>query len=216
MKRVFLKPLAMAVMAFTFSCSGAKENSDSTALAIDPAEQREVGATETELLANESKEVTYANIFTDVDNTQEYDVLALARTDDDLSFFVELVEKAGLESSLMVAEPVTVFIPTNEAFRQLSEEDYTSLTDPQNKDRLIKIIQTHIIPVEVPSKHFTNSKVIETASGEQIAVDVDGDGTIVKIGGADIVKADVEVSNGIIHVVDAVLDPRALSDVAID
>ena len=214
MKMKFLKLLSLPVLALFFSCSTSNEGSSSTAESTDSTEDTEVGIGETERVANE--EVTYGNIFNDVDNTLQYNVLELARMDDDLSLFVELVEKAGLESTLMVAEPITVFIPTNQALQQIAAEDMQNSNDPQQKDRLVKIIRTHIIPIEVPAKHFTNSKIIETSSGEQIAVDVDEQGSVVKIGGADIIKADVEVSNGIIHVIDDVLETRELSDTAID
>ena len=214
MKMKFLKLLSLPFIALFFSCSTSNEGGSSTAETTDYAEDTEVGAAETELVTNE--QVTYGNLFNDVDNTLQYNVLELARMDDDLSVFVELVEKAGLESTLMVTEPITVFIPTNEALKQIAAEDLQNNSDPQQKERLEKIIRTHIIPIEVPAKHFTNSKIIETSSGEQIAVDVDSQGSAVKIGGADIIKADVEVSNGIIHVIDAVLETRELSDTAID
>ncbi len=166
---------------------------------------------ETEQMSND--EVDYAGMFEDVDNTEQYDVLALARMNPNLSTFVQLVESANLAPSIQAAGPITVFIPTNEAFSNLTAERYAELTDPQNQAELIKVLNRHVMGQEVTTASFTGRQVIDLANGEQIPVTTSATGAgvgatsgDVTIGGAQIVKADVEASNGVIHVVDAIID----------
>src|SRR5690606_12709349 len=102
---------------------------------------------------------------------------------------------------------LTVFIPTNEAFENLTKERYEYLTDPQNRTELVSVIQAHIIPMDISSAQFSDNQRIETADGKYIEISTQAQGTSVNIGGASIVKSDVEAANGTIHVVDAVIEP---------
>lgn len=69
-----------------------------------------------------------------------------------------------------------------------------------------KFIRRHILPTEVPSIQFKDNQIIETASEEEITIGT-GIGDVIYVGGANIVKADIQASNGIIHIVDAVIEP---------
>ncbi|AHM59661.1 beta-Ig-H3/fasciclin [Flammeovirgaceae bacterium 311] len=158
-------------------------------------------------------EVDYADMFEDIDNTEQYDVLALARMNPNLSTFVQLVESANLTPSITAAGPITVFIPTNDAFTNLTAERYAELTDPQNRAELIRVLNMHVMAQEVTTASFTGRQVIDLANGEQIRVETATTGAgaapgaranDITIGGAQIVKPDIEASNGIIHVVDGV------------
>lgn len=153
-----------------------------------------------------------STIFQNVDDTEQYDVLALAKEDPNLSTFVELVELSGLGASVNMADEYTVFIPTNTAFEQLSKEKYEKLTDPSNKTELIEVLKRHILPNKIYSSDLEDSQVISTGnsdSNEEITVSKDGMGSTPFIGGAEVVKADVEASNGIIHIVNAVIQPTS-------
>lgn len=166
-----------------------------------------------ELLSAEP--VNYDEIFDDIDNTEQYDVLELARMDENLSVFVDLIEQAGLEASfehldnMESVEGVTIFMPTNQAFQDMSVERYEFLTDPENSNELRKVMQAHILPSEVPSIAFESNQRITTADGDEIDVTTEAQGTAISIGGAQIMRSDIEASNGIIHIVDAVIDPTA-------
>lgn len=156
---------------------------------------------------NLSNPVSYDEMFSEVENTEQYDVMTLARMDENLSTFVQLVEQAGLEQSFNFAEPITLFAPTNEAFQSLSKERYEYLTDPENRAELISVLQAHVIPSEVSSIAFSDNQRIVDSEGNEIPVDTEMQGTAVFVGGAEIVRSDIEASNGIIHVVNGVIDP---------
>lgn len=155
-----------------------------------------------------SNPVDYDDMFGNVENTEDHDILSLARMDENLSTFVQLVEQTGLVESFNYAEPVTLFAPTNEAFQSLSPERYEYLINPDNRDELIRVLQAHIIPSEVSSAAFSSNQRIVDAEGNEIPVDTEMHGTQVFIGGAEIVRSDIAASNGIIHVVNGVIDPQ--------
>lgn len=158
-----------------------------------------------------SNPVSYQDMFDDVENTEQYDVMTLARMDENLSTFVQLVEQAGLEQSFDFVEPITLFAPTNEAFQSMSKERYEYLRDPENRDELISVLQAHVIPSEVPSIAFSDNQQIVDSEGNEIPVDTEMQGNAVFVGGAEIVRSDIEASNGIIHVVNGVIDPTQTS-----
>ncbi len=224
MKKTFLKPLAMAALAFTVSCAGSSESNNNTTATdqmggtemgtntnttTDPMggtgmSTGDAGQMSTEQVSN--TDVDYGNILNSVDNTEDYDVLALARMDENFSTFVDLLERSGLNVSLQATDQdVTLFIPTNEAFQNLSEERLQYLTDPQNRAELVSVIQAHIIPTEISTIRFSDNQRIETADGKSVPVSTGAAGTNVTIGGANIVKGDIDASNGTVHVVDAVI-----------
>lgn len=165
----------------------------------------------------------FDELFVNVDNTGQYGVLELARMDQRFSTFVQLVEMAGLTQSLEAAGPLTVFLPTNEAFQELDKEEYDRLTDPQNKTELIKVINLHVLNTEIGANQFGTRQVIESADGTQIPVTATAGtgatptapGTI-SIGGADIVRSDVDVSNGVVHVVNRIISPEDVTGPGID
>lgn len=164
------------------------------------------------------EEVQYDKMFNNVEETGEHDVLSLLRMEEDLSTFVQLIEQSGLDVSMESLGPVTILAPTNEAFQELSKEQYEKITDPENKVMLSKIIQAHIIPNKVYMAEFSEDQIIETSEGEEIPVETAGavspavGPASVVIGGASIVKSDVEATNGIIHIVDNVIIPEETRD----
>jgi len=153
-----------------------------------------------------SSQVNPNAIFSDVDDTKQYDVLALAKMDSNLSTFAELAEMSGLAASIDLADDYTVFIPTNDAFTQLTKEKYSELTDSSNKVMLINILKRHFLPNKVYSTDFNDSQVIDTNGDENISVSKTSLGNTIFIGGAQVIKADVDASNGVIHIVDRVVE----------
>ena len=229
MKKNFLKPLAaMAIVAFTLAgCAGTQDANDTTAMEDTTISETETMAgsttteteiettgTETEIETDVdaiSTDMTYTDMFSELESTEQYDIMALARTNPNLSTFVSLAETAGMEAALNNAgTDFTVFIPTNEAFEKLSKEEYDRLTDPANKTELIKVLQAHVLPENVTTSQFQNNQRIQTTDGKTINIAVTGSGaanSLVTIGGANVVKSDVKVSNGTVHIVDAVIMP---------
>lgn len=154
-------------------------------------------------------QVSDSQILAHVEETENYEALELAKMDDNLSTFVELVEMSGLDMSLEFTDSFTVFIPTNEAFGEMDVERYEELTNPQNRAELTEFIKWHFLPNEVSSLRFNSTQVIETSGEEEISVSTDMDGNVIYIGGAQIIKPDIQTADGIIHIVNTVIQPTA-------
>lgn len=161
----------------------------------------------TDNMANTSADanLNYDQMFEDVDDTERYGILELARMNPNLSTFVQLLEQSGLASSLEVAGPVTLFAPTNQAFEALSKDRYDSLTNLQDQALLTELINLHILPSEVSTAQFNNRQFIDR-EGDDIAINTEMDGTVVYVGGAQIVKSDIRAANGIVHVVNGIIE----------
>lgn len=153
----------------------------------------------------EEAPLNYDEMFEELGSTRQFDIVALANSNQNLTTFVDLIEKADITDVLKSKGPFTVFIPTNKAFNNLSKEELEQLLQPENKVRLIKVLQAHILPNKVYASAFKDAQRIKTADNKRINVQVSAD-QIVTIGGARIVKSNVEVSNGVVHIVDDVIE----------
>ncbi|MDT0645288.1 fasciclin domain-containing protein [Zunongwangia sp. F260] len=151
-------------------------------------------------------DMDYDNMFGGVD-TDDYDLMTLVGMDQNLSTFAALAKLANVDMKLDYTGPVTMFIPTNEAFQKMPLEKFNMLTDPSNRAQLGRFIQRHTLPNKVSAVNFNSSQAIETASEEEITVDTEAGGSLITIGGAQVIKSDIEASNGIIHVVNSVVEP---------
>lgn len=143
--------------------------------------------------------------FSSVENTGNHTALELAEMDGRFSNFVEFVELSGLDISLEFAEDFTIFMPTNEAFGELEVEKLANLSDPNNKVELMKFVRNYILPTKVSKYEFGESKVIDTSGDEEITISTEGE--LVYIGGAQIIAADIEAEDAIIHIVDNLIQP---------
>ncbi|MFK7941234.1 MAG: fasciclin domain-containing protein [Roseovarius sp.] len=118
---------------------------------------------------------------------------------------VAAVQAAGLVDTLKGDGPFTVFAPTDEAFAALPEGTVDDLLKPENKDQLAAVLTYHVVPGKVMSGDLTNNMMAETAQGGKVTIMTEGG---VTVDGANVVTADVEASNGVIHVIDAVILPK--------
>lgn len=118
---------------------------------------------------------------------------------------VAAVEAAGLVETLKGDGPFTVFAPTDEAFAALPEGTVADLLKPENKDQLVAILTYHVVPGKVMSTDLTNNMMATTVQGGDLTVMTEGG---VTVNGANVTTADIETSNGVIHVVDAVIIPK--------
>jgi uncharacterized surface protein with fasciclin (FAS1) repeats len=114
---------------------------------------------------------------------------------------------AGLVNTLKGPGPFTVFAPTDDAFAKLPPGTLDDLLKPENKGKLTAILTYHVVPGAVTSRRVTNLKEAKTVNGSMLQVST-RDGKVM-INNADVVKPDIETSNGVIHVIDAVLLPPA-------
>lgn len=125
------------------------------------------------------------------------------------------VEAAGLVPALQGVGPFTVFAPRNEAFDALGADVIQALLDTDNADLLAEILTFHVVPgVAAFSSGLTDGQTVTTLQGEQLTIGVSG--STVTVNGATVVTADVEATNGVIHIIDAVLVPEVdIVDVAV-
>ena len=118
---------------------------------------------------------------------------------------VAAVQAAGLVDTLKSEGPFTVFAPTDEAFAALPEGTVATLLLPENKEQLISILTYHVVPGKVMSGDLSNGMTATTVQGSDVTIMIN-DG--VSINGANVTTADVEASNGVIHVIDSVILPK--------
>jgi uncharacterized surface protein with fasciclin (FAS1) repeats len=104
--------------------------------------------------------------------------------------------------------PYTVFAPTDAAFAKLPKGQLNDLLKPQNKGKLAKILQYHIIPQEISSKFFNGKPGDITTLGIS-KLNMRREGSKTKVNDANVIKADLKAKNGTVHVIDKVLLPGA-------
>ena len=150
-------------------------------------------------------------MYDDIDDTERYKVLDLARRSPNLSTFVKLIEQADLVQDIERLNEVTLFAPTNAAFAQMDRQKLEMLLQPENKAQLMQMLQAHVLPNKVSSLQFNTTQRIQLTEDRYIPVDVTLNGTNVVIGGASIIKNNVEGSNGFIHVVESVIQPDVVA-----
>ena len=119
---------------------------------------------------------------------------------------VAAVQAADLVETLKGEGPFTVFAPTDEAFAKLPEGTVADLLKPENKDQLVAVLTYHVVPGEVMSGDLAG-KVLAPATVQGSTVDIDASGDAVMVDRARVVQADITTSNGVIHVIDAVILP---------
>jgi len=115
---------------------------------------------------------------------------------------------AGLVETMKGDGPFTVFAPTDEAFAKLPKGTVETLLKPENKDKLIAILTYHVVSGKVMAKTAVTLDKATALNKKDIALKVT-DKTLVLNGSAKVVKADIECSNGVIHVIDTVILPPA-------
>ncbi len=134
------------------------------------------------------------------------DIVAVAANVDGLKTLLTAVRTAGLVEMLQGKGPFTLFAPTDEAFAKLPEGTLETLLKPENEEMLAHILTYHVILGRVRAADVKTSKV-KAANGLELRVKVAKDG--VTVDQASVVKTDIGASNGIIHLIDAVLLPAA-------
>ena len=119
--------------------------------------------------------------------------------------FNETLTKSGLNEDLKGNGPFTVFAPLDDAFAAISAKTYYGLLNEANKEKLIKILGRHVFSKKITSSEINGEINLKAINGEEIKIKkVNG---IVYINEAEVVTADIEVSNGVIHFINRVLQP---------
>ena len=134
------------------------------------------------------------------------DIVETAADAGKFNTLVAAVKAAGLVDTLKGKGPFTVFAPTDEAFAKLPKGTVEDLLKPENKAKLVSILTYHVLPSKVMAADVAGKKMgAKTVQGTEIAVDATSG---VKVNGATVVTADIAASNGVIHIIDAVLMPK--------
>jgi uncharacterized surface protein with fasciclin (FAS1) repeats len=130
-------------------------------------------------------------------------IVQVAASNPQFSTLVSLVKKAGLVSALSGSSKLTVFAPTNAAFKAVPKATLSELA--ANKSLLIKVLEYHLIKGEVLAAQLVKLHSVKTLEGSKLGVRVSG--ASVYVNDAKVIKANVKASNGVIHVINAVLIP---------
>lgn len=133
------------------------------------------------------------------------DIVDTAIAAGSFSTLVTAVQAADLVETLRGEGPFTVFAPTDEAFAKLPEGTLADLLKPENKSKLQSILTYHVVPGRVMAADASNLTKAKTVNGESFSISKSGDGLMVD--NANIVKADIPATNGVIHVIDQVILP---------
>jgi uncharacterized surface protein with fasciclin (FAS1) repeats len=133
------------------------------------------------------------------------DIVDTAVDAGDFTTLVAAVQAADLVDTLKGEGPFTVFAPTDAAFAALPAGTVEDLLKPENKDQLISILTYHVIPGKVMSTDITGDMSADTVQGTEVDITTEGG---VMIDGAKVVTADIETTNGVIHVIDKVIIPN--------
>jgi uncharacterized surface protein with fasciclin (FAS1) repeats len=133
------------------------------------------------------------------------DIVDTAITAGSFNTLVAAVQAAGLVDTLKSDGPFTVFAPTDAAFAALPAGTVENLLKPENKETLVKILTYHVLSGKVMSADIAG-KILSPATVEGSTVDINATNGVM-IDGANVVTADIDTSNGVIHVIDKVIMP---------
>jgi uncharacterized surface protein with fasciclin (FAS1) repeats len=136
---------------------------------------------------------------------KEPDIVDIAVSNGNFNTLVAAVTAAGLVDTLKSEGPFTVFAPTDAAFAALPAGTVESLLLPENKDTLVSILTYHVVPGAVTSDQLAGQRLsVATVNGANVHIDGRNG---VKVEDSNVTTADIIASNGVIHVIDAVLLP---------
>ena len=134
------------------------------------------------------------------------DIVDSALANEQFSTLVAAVQAAGLVDTLKGDGPFTVFAPTNDAFAKLPAGTVENLLKPENKDQLVAVLTYHVLPGKVMAADIAG-KTLSTATVQGSMVDINATNGVM-IDGATVTAADIETTNGVIHVIDTVILPN--------
>jgi uncharacterized surface protein with fasciclin (FAS1) repeats len=139
------------------------------------------------------------------DSNKTKDIVETASAAGSFKTLAKALEAADLVETLKGNGPYTVFAPTDEAFARLPAATLNDLLKPENKKQLQRVLTYHVVPGRVTASEVVKLRTAKAVSGDTIEIKSQGD--TVMVDDARVVKTDVNASNGIIHVIDAVILP---------
>ena len=139
---------------------------------------------------------------------QNTDIVDTAVAAGSFTTLAKALAAADLVSTLKGAGPFTVFAPTDEAFAKLPAGTVENLLKPENKAALRRVLTYHVVAGKVMAAQAATLPSAKAVSGDTLTITAKGGGVMVD--GAKVVKTDIVASNGVIHVIDAVVLPKGL------
>lgn len=149
--------------------------------------------------------VTVSGVGSRATEAQPMDIVGTAQSAGQFETLVAAVGAAGLVETLKSPGPFTVFAPTDDAFAALPEGTLEMLLKPENKDKLTAILTYHVVPGRLMAGDVVAADELTTVQGGMLDVSVSDNE--VMVGKSKVISADIAASNGVIHVIDAVLLP---------
>jgi uncharacterized surface protein with fasciclin (FAS1) repeats len=138
-------------------------------------------------------------------------IAATAAATADLSTLVTALKAGDLVDTLSGPGPFTVFAPTNEAFAALPAGVLSNLLKPENKTQLVDILTYHVVSGNFQAADLKDGQMLKTVEGKSVTVRLSA--KTVLINSAEVTTANVEASNGVIHIIDGVLLPSGVPPV---
>lgn len=130
-----------------------------------------------------------------------------AADDPRFSTLTKALQATGLDETLSMDGPYTVFAPTNEAFDKLPADELQALMMPENKDRLRAILTYHVVPGALSGQDAIRKSGLNPQTVQGEAVMIDGTGGGIYYDDAEVVVSDIQADNGVIHAIDSVAMP---------
>jgi uncharacterized surface protein with fasciclin (FAS1) repeats len=196
MKKIFFMTVAAAV--FFTACN----NSGETETTTSGDSTTKMSADTSKMMASEEKGVMVGG----ANMVPSKNIVENAAGSADHTTLVAAVKAAGLAETLSGTGPFTVFAPTNAAFNALPAGTVDNLLKPEMKKDLTGILTYHVVPGKLMAADLKDGQKLKTVEGKDLTVSVK-DGKVM-INGANVTIADVVSSNGVTHVIDAVLMPK--------
>ncbi len=149
---------------------------------------------------SQQREMTTSIAATSVSHAQEADIVTTAVNAGSFKTLAAALTEAGLVEALQGEGPFTVFAPTDDAFAALPAGTVEELLKPENREKLQAILTYHVVSGKIMAGDVLNAMEVETLQGSKAPIGL-------TIGGANIIKTDINCTNGVIHVIDAVILP---------
>ena len=137
------------------------------------------------------------------DNHATKDIVDTAVAAGSFKTLAAALQAAGLVDTLKGQGPFTVFAPTDEAFAKIPKADLDALL--KDKAKLTRVLTYHVVPGKVMAADVAKLSQAKTVEGQSLRIDTSAG---VKVDDAKVIKADIQASNGVIHVIDSVILPR--------
>lgn len=190
-------PLVTVILA---ACGGAPSTTNTAAGATPTAT---AGTPETAVAAPANDTAPSSPAATPATKSDIVDTAVAAGS---FTTLVAAVKAAGLVETLKGTGPFTVFAPTDDAFKKLPAGTVETLLKPENKGKLVDLLKFHVVSGHVSSKDAMGVSSAKSLLGKDLKIAPMNGG--LSVGGGMVIKADIECSNGVIHVVDSVLMPK--------